>query len=55
MPPQKTAGGGPRNKMTITCAEQGRKQAPSAKQNKVEAVAAAKWQWTDVTYAYTAT
>ena len=36
------------------CAEQGRKQAPSAKKNKVEEVVATKWQQTDVIYAYTA-
>ena len=41
--------------MTRTCAEQGRKQAPSAKKNEVKAVAAAKWQRTDVKYAYTTT
>ena len=37
------------------CPEQGRKQAPSAKKNKVKEVVATKWQQTDVIYAYTAT
>ena len=33
----------PEKGMTRTCAEQGTKQAPSAKKDKLEAVAAAKW------------
>ena len=41
--------------MTRTCAEQGWKQATSAKKSKVDAVAAAKWRRTDVIYEYTAT
>ena len=45
---QETGGGGRRNKMTKTCTEQGWKQALSAEKNRVEAVAAAKSERTDV-------
>ena len=43
--PEKKKGGGrrPDKRMTRTCAEQERKQEPSAKKKGVEAVAAAKW------------